>query len=488
LAEPFVWLKPSPLWPGKGAEFLASDFEPQLLEFTSDSFMEEFMAMAASSKPDALRKAVPKPPDSGNSLKFFQPAHGRFYLVCASLCCQQPGFPWRQVRYSEGESAFFILRKLGNDGEEYGWIAEGPVKGWRSLGDNPRRVLSAEKDNGDEERLPLFPVTAGNQQSILFGYVAVASSETYGVAASEATGDSKADTRIEELKARFTNPVSSLAGVNVVRLSVFLILDLWEFLLTYLQDVAEALRDGTVSSLTGPKADLVDFLQRVKLGGTLTLAAALGSAARSRKDLNALGDDSLPSAFGSDYDLRHLTGTELTSLTGAVQAALPSQETQIEVPKFSPQAGDLYALRCVYDRPPCCDCKPREYTISRRSQSFQLAPFYDPEAPARKIRIGLPVDVSISGLRKFQKGVAFMISKSLRNKLARITGKEKEILSGGSIGSEGTLDLDQICSFSIPIITLCAFILLMIIVVLLNIVFWWLPFFKICFPLKFSSK
>jgi hypothetical protein len=35
---------------------------------------------------------------------------------------------------------------------------------------------------------------------------------------------------------------------------------------------------------------------------------------------------------------------------------------------------------------------------------------------------------------------------------------------------------------SIPIITICALIVLMIFISLLNIVFWWLPFFKLCLP------
>ena len=54
-------------------------------------------------------------------------------------------------------------------------------------------------------------------------------------------------------------------------------------------------------------------------------------------------------------------------------------------------------------------------------------------------------------------------------------------LQNGDLDSPG-LDIGMICSFSIPIITICAFILLMIIVQLLNIIFWWLPFFKICLP------
>jgi hypothetical protein len=53
----------------------------------------------------------------------------------------------------------------------------------------------------------------------------------------------------------------------------------------------------------------------------------------------------------------------------------------------------------------------------------------------------------------------------------------------GELESSPSFELGFICSLSIPIITLCAFILLMIFVQLLNIVFWWLPFFKICFPI-----
>jgi hypothetical protein len=41
----------------------------------------------------------------------------------------------------------------------------------------------------------------------------------------------------------------------------------------------------------------------------------------------------------------------------------------------------------------------------------------------------------------------------------------------------------MVCSLSIPIITIVALMLLMIVVSLLNLVFWWLPLFKICFPL-----
>jgi hypothetical protein len=49
--------------------------------------------------------------------------------------------------------------------------------------------------------------------------------------------------------------------------------------------------------------------------------------------------------------------------------------------------------------------------------------------------------------------------------------------------------LGMICSLSIPIVTICALILLMIIVSILDYIFRWLPYFIMCFPLPgFKGK
>ena len=40
----------------------------------------------------------------------------------------------------------------------------------------------------------------------------------------------------------------------------------------------------------------------------------------------------------------------------------------------------------------------------------------------------------------------------------------------------------MICSLSIPIVTICALILLIIMVTLLDIIFRWLPYLIFCFP------
>jgi len=57
-------------------------------------------------------------------------------------------------------------------------------------------------------------------------------------------------------------------------------------------------------------------------------------------------------------------------------------------------------------------------------------------------------------------------------------------MSGLMSGSGGgpSLGLGWLCSFNIPLITICAFFVLSIFLSLLNIVFFWLPFIKICIP------
>ena len=65
--------------------------------------------------------------------------------------------------------------------------------------------------------------------------------------------------------------------------------------------------------------------------------------------------------------------------------------------------------------------------------------------------------------------------------MCRVTDM-KDVLKG-QLACGDTIDIGMMCSFSIPIITICALILLMMIVGLLNIVFWWMPFFRICIPM-----
>ena len=139
--------------------------------------------------------------------------------------------------------------------------------------------------------------------------------------------------------------------------------------------------------------------------------------------------------------------------------------------------------------------------MSEPTRMFQIAAFFDPDAPARPIRIPLPIDVSPAGLRKFKKNAGFVISDVLCGKLKQV----RELSFGdlvlsvlpwpfhkdlpdptsgkGRCKDPTGKSLGMICSLSIPIVTLCAFILLIIIVKLFDTFFNWIPWLFSCFPL-----
>ena len=202
----------------------------------------------------------------------------------------------------------------------------------------------------------------------------------------------------------------------------------------------------------------------------------------------------------------------LTALVGRALEAGP--ETQAPPLPFALQVRDALAaaaargdqgwfvVRLVHVNRDCGPLHPPN--LSAPTQRFQLASFFDPDAPARPIRISLPRDTTPAGLRRHSRGTAFVISDILCGQIQRAKGlglvdlvrsvlpwplhKDLEVGAGGKC-SNGGIDIGMICSLSIPIITICALILLIIMVSLLDFVFRWLPYFVICFPVpKLKGK
>jgi hypothetical protein len=198
-------------------------------------------------------------------------------------------------------------------------------------------------------------------------------------------------------------------------------------------------------------------------------------------------------------------------LAELIQNALPAQpaapvpERPLAAQPVLDTRDGWFVIRCVFERPLCGPLHLP--VVSEPTQPFQLAGFFDPDAPARPIRIALPVDTSPAGLRKFDKNTAFMISDMLCGQIDRVKAlglgdlvrsvlpwplhKDLSVPDNGpcTAKNDPTLQAGMICSFSIPIITICALLLLMIIVSLLDIIFRWLPYFFICFPLPgFKAK
>jgi hypothetical protein len=194
----------------------------------------------------------------------------------------------------------------------------------------------------------------------------------------------------------------------------------------------------------------------------------------------------------------------IDALADLVAAALPAPDPARPAPEptlASMQPADMreawYVMRLVYERPGCTPF--HEAVVSEATPPFQMAGFFDSDAPARPIRIGLPVDISPAGLRKFDKNAVFMMSDMLCGQVDRMKGigladlvlsvlpwpfhKPLSVPEKGDCKTGDGLSLGVMCSLSIPIITICALLLLMIIVSLLDFIFRWLPYFIVCFPL-----
>ena len=616
--HPIEWRTASPLWnaalENEGDGRL---FQPAILRFANDTFMET-LEETLQANPSTLRDFVARHEQWDNedvgwlsnanqtpkkTMKLYQPAHGRFYLIAANLVCRIPGLPDRVVDTANEEKASFVLRRRVTDGDngvtEYGWVTGGeqllfqleltfqsdldassdipanlqqafldkkhPIhqgatisiekenERWLIKDSENKQVYAIRKEAGklnvygerrgwapvssgevldNEERLPLFPMNfKENDQPrhLLAGFIPVASRETYqasprlsplNVPGAQLQRDSLGDPRFAEFETSVTGAINLRSAVgepgnaDSVKIKaeegrgilLFICLDFAIFIEKHLPEVWDAITDRSWSgAASAPKgiffntlnsADFVtgvtwvealeaafDQKEAILAGGAPTAGSGIAilinplTIQQIRNAINQLG---ILQKIDTTYQLNPAFEGEVKNALGPYQKPQGAADP-VESPKLDTDNSAKYVIRCVYERPHCKGLfKP---VVSRPSQPFRLTGFFDPEAPARQLNITMPIDTSISGLRKFPKKVSFLISKELRRQMARVEGLKLGSLDEGDVRDEDSgINLGMICSFSIPIIAICALILLLIIVNLLNIVFWWLPFFRICFP------
>lgn len=138
----------------------------------------------------------------------------------------------------------------------------------------------------------------------------------------------------------------------------------------------------------------------------------------------------------------------------------------LQIPRYQQNPGDIYYLKPFvrYLDPHGCE----QIVWGGNSEPFRVAAPFDPEA-SRPQAIQMP---KLSDLKRgLAKGATFVAPKDLAEQLKKI-GMEMPPTekSGNSFG------LEWIISFSLPVITICAMLLLMIVLNLLNLFFQWLPY------------
>lgn len=426
---------------------------------------------------------------------------------------------------------------------EQAWVDEGPQRGWRDVVDDEGRPMAVR---ADEERFPLHAVSVANghgagPRKVFYGYVAVGNREKYQerrpVAVddpsealhrfeldvrSSSVVDGDYDFRLDELTGRVLDPWRGIYTAlhkadrleapfdeKLGEFSLYLILDMADWLQRNLPEVFLRITQGAALPAGSKRAALVAELQQLRVrvnGNERTLAQAIDDLAPHLGLVRGQGEepaaqynvrDARRTAPGPAFDLRndpaYFTGRPApkASLHRAFQEALAESSSPPAVPQevvdllqdqvvpaeAEPEAaadGGVYVLRLVYERPGC------PAIVSQPTTPLTFARFFDPDAPARHIRIELP-SIKMQDLRRYKRGVGMQMSPELRDVMRRV---QKSMLDGdGLAGAAGGWELGMICSFSLQIIFLVAFIVMFIFLIAFNFIFWWLPFLKICFPI-----
>ncbi|OAI16913.1 hypothetical protein A1359_06890 [Methylomonas lenta] len=138
----------------------------------------------------------------------------------------------------------------------------------------------------------------------------------------------------------------------------------------------------------------------------------------------------------------------------------------LQIPRYQQNPGDSYYIKPFVRYRDDKGCE--QIVWGSNSETFRVAAPFDPEA-SRPQAIQMP---KLSDLKRgLAKGATFVAPKDLAATLKKI-GLEMPPTekSGNSFG------LEWIISFSLPVITICAMLLLMIVLNLLNLFFQWLPY------------
>ncbi len=142
-----------------------------------------------------------------------------------------------------------------------------------------------------------------------------------------------------------------------------------------------------------------------------------------------------------------------------------------------------YVLR-AFLRMQCPRGGPPRVVWSAESEPFQIADWYE-GAGAPPVQIRLPDPSNRDLLKTLKPNVAFVLPPALQNLLSC---SAKDLMNGKPCAGPN-FGLSWICSFNIPIITICAFIVLNIFLSLFNLIFGWMFFIKICIPFpKLGNK
>jgi len=496
----------------------AGSSRPYLLQREDDGFIPSVLAELAS--PDGRGKllgsrAIDRDASRANTLKLYQPMQRRFHLALIEAWCEVPGRP--RIDPARVDAAGLVLRRVRANGTLEGWMrANGKVRGWMSVdrlgtdhADPRARVRLALKDTGasgvdralralhadadasvlEEDVTPMFvappDVCKRSGQSVFYGVIPTASSELAQAEPETAElfkdfgPDSAAfrDHLVQPLKGlAWTFPSPPLSGRRFDASwleelqSEIIPSDKQRFLLLLRQIASEFDLFGESATSKALRDELSKVRLSYQRGPLETVTRTIDAVSFLRDAVRVLfeeggGTVELPLQWPAlDAGARSRLSRAMSSSMLARFKTLKGKPGRFDDPDAR------YRIRAFVRLKPENGC-PAKTIWSDYSEPFVIAPWY--EGAGDPVQIALP---NLRALKNLKHGVAFSVPVDIQNKL----GNPKGLLEGKP--SDSGLTIGWICSFSIPVITLCAFIVLNIFLSLFDLFLRWMLFIKICIP------
>lgn len=487
----------------------ADAFLPALLEeLGTPGGLEAVRASAAAETDSAF--------GASGTLRLYQPVHHCFNVVLLEACCAGAlGEP--RLDPAAIESAGIVVRRLRRSGAalvEERWLTQGDTpRGWGGVDgdqdpDPARRPAPVRSGNAEIDRrlaallgpglgsaasmaeavAPLFvappAVCKAAGRTLLYGLLPVSSGDFSRGAppVSDAALD-EALAGVAGITGPFLDPaVAPLIAVtgSAVRVpaGAAALNDPFMRFLRLLMDLG-AFDAGGDPAFLDALAAVTFTVRREGPDGAVNGAAFLrDSAARWRLEQDVTAAGSPFAQAGQAGTLEWRVGEQAAALRAGLRGLLRAQQAQVRAGEWRFTQGRRYVAHAFVRVRQGEGCPPL-LVWAAPSRPFAVAPWHAQGCARPPVEIGLPDPFDRNALKAMKPNVSFRVPEKLFNFLQSDLSK---LLDGDKPASTAGLAIDWICSFNIPVITLCAFIVLNIFLGLLNIVFQWLLFIKICIP------
>jgi hypothetical protein len=478
---------------------------PVILERTEQDFLPALLDRLSREQglPDVLKSAA-RTRDTNGILKLFQPIHRTFHLALLDVSCLTFGRPRLDPKQIVG--AGLVVRRTSTSGKSgemrEAWMQENRLfRGWvpfsnvqhetrdpdpafrrpeLSAGHHEiNRLLAMQTGQVTrlrEQEAPLFiappEVCRATGRTLLYGVIPVTSSEMTESPAFPSFTEKDLEGHLHRyLKAggprSFPFAGTALNKLDPANAS------LADFVMLLKQVAIEFDAFGETQAARTLFAGLNSIVLTgeqgsIKAGDFLKAA----SSVLLERDLSGTASQAMPDEWPV------MSETQASTLAKLVLGTMQTRLAQVGggQGRFG-EEGRQYRLR-AFVRVKQDDRCPPETVWSEYSEPFTIAPWYDNNG-APPVQIALP-DVTKDFLKKMKPNVAFAVPEGLFNLLQ---GDAKSLADGKKVTPSPKLGIQWLCSFSLPLITICAFIVLNIFLQLFNIIFQWLLYIKICIPI-----